>query len=111
MSDQNHPYRYGKKGLIFRLRLTPNSSRDQVYGLSRLADGNCVLKVRVRAVPEKGKANKSAVKIIAKSMGVAPSKLLLASGSKDRNKEILIADEGDQIKTVIRWLDSLEEII
>ncbi len=110
MSGQNHPYRYGKKGFVLRLRLTPNSSRDQVEGLIKLADGNCVLKVRVRAVPEKGKANKSVVKLIAKSLGLAPSKLLLASGSKDRNKEILIADESDQIRIVKTWLDTLEDI-
>jgi len=110
LSDRIYPYRCGKKGLVLRLRLTPNSSRDQVDGLIKLADGICVLKVRVRAVAEKGKANKSVVKLIAKSMGLAPSKLLLASGSKDRNKEILIADEGEQIRTVKRWLDTLEEI-
>ncbi len=110
MKGQNQPYRHGKRGLFLRLRLTPNSSRDQVEGVVRLADENCALKVYVRAVPEKGKANKSAIKLIAKSMGLAPSKLLLASGSKDRNKEILIADENDQIRTVKRWLDTLEEI-
>jgi len=110
LCDQNYPYRYGKKGLILRLRLTPNSSRDQVDGLIKLADGTCALKVRVRAIAEKGKANKSAIKLIAKSMGMASSKLLLASGNKDRNKEILITDEGEQIRTVKRWLDTLEEI-
>jgi uncharacterized protein len=110
LSDKNCPYRQVKKGLILRLRLTPNSSRDQVNGLAKMTDGNCALKVHVRAVPEKGKANKSAIKLIAKSMGLVPSKLLLASGSKGRNKEILIADDGDQIPTIKRWLDTLEEI-
>ncbi|HFC04270.1 MAG TPA: DUF167 domain-containing protein [Rhizobiales bacterium] len=93
-----------------RIRLTPNSSRDQIDGLVKMANGDCALKVRVRAVPEKGRANKSAIKLIAKSAGLAPSKFLLASGGKDRNKELLVTDEDDQIITVKRWLDTLEEI-
>ncbi len=109
MSDKNPPYRHSKKGLVLRLRLTPNSSRDQIDGLVTLASGERSLKVRVRAVPEKGKANKAAIRLIAKSIGLAPSKLSLASGGKDRNKEILIIDEGDQIKTQ-NWIETLEEI-
>lgn len=104
------PFRDGKKGLVLRLRLTPNSSRDSVDGLVTLPNEMCVLKVRVRAVPEHGKANKAVIKLIAKSIGLAPSKFSLASGSKDRNKELLIADEGCQTTKVKQWIDTLEEI-
>jgi len=109
-SDGGLPCRSGKKGLVLRLRVTPNSSRDQVEGLIKLANGNCAVKVRVRAVREKGKANKSAIRLIAKSIGMAPSKLSLASGGKDRNKELLIADESEHITSVKRWIETLEEI-
>ena len=110
MTSKKSPCRRGKKGFFIRIRLTPNSSRDQIAGLVRLASGECALKVRVRAVAEKGKANKAAIKLIAKSAGLAPSKFLLASGGKDRNKELLISDEDDHIITVKKWLDRLEEI-
>jgi len=101
-------YRERKSGLIFRVRLTPNSAFNKIDGIVTLADGACVIKVRVRAIPEKGKANQAAIKLIAKSMGLAPSKLSLASRSKDRNKELLIADEGEQIMIFKKWLNTLE---
>ena len=110
MSDENLPYRLVQKGLILRLRLTPNGSRDQIEGLLNRGYDNRVVKVRVRAVPEKGKANKAVIKLIAKSIGLAQSKISLASGHKDRNKELLIAEEGEQLMAVKKWLDTLEEI-
>jgi len=109
LSNKNPPYRLSKKGLVLRVRLTPNSSRDFIDGIVTLATGERSLKVRVRAVPEKGKANKAVIKFIAKSTGLAPSKISLASGTKDRNKELLIADEGEQIIKVKNWIDTLEE--
>ena len=110
MKVKSSPYRKTEKGLVLRLRLTPNSSRDGVDGIVHLPAGNCSLKVRVRAVAEKGKANKAAIRLIAKSTGLATSKLSLASGEKDRNKELLIAGEDDQITAVKNWLETLKDI-
>lgn len=107
---QNRVCRDSKNGLVIRLRLTPNSFRDQVDGMGMLADGRWVLKVRVRAVADKGKANKAVLKLLAKSIGIAPSKLSLASGGKDRNKEVLIADQGEYMSMAKAWLDTVEEI-
>jgi len=110
LSAHDLPCRNSKKGLVLRLRVTPNSSKDQVEGVIKLASGNSAVKVRVRAVREKGKANKSVIKLIAKSIGLAPSKFSLASGGKDRNKEVLIADEDGHRECVKRWIDTLEEV-
>lgn len=90
-----------------RLRLTPNSSRDIIDGVVQLPNGNWALKVHVRAVPEKGKANKAAVRLVAKAMGLAPSRISLATGAKDRNKELLIEDVGDQIGHAKEWLSTI----
>lgn len=102
------PYRETVKGLIIRVRLTPNSSRDAIEGLVQQADGVWALKTRVRSVPEKGKANKAVIKLIAKSMSLAPSRLSLISGQKDRNKELLVENVGDDIEQAKEWLATLQ---
>ncbi len=107
---KNSPYREAENGLVLRLRLTPTSSLDKIDGVVLLPNGNWVLKAKVRAQPEKGKANKAALRLIAKSAGLAPSKICLISGTKDRNKELHIADENEQINTVKSWLSTLEVI-
>lgn len=75
------------------VRLTPNGGRDSVDGLETAADGEEHLKVRVRAVPEKGKANLALLAFLAKALGLPKSKLSLISGETQRKKILRI--EGD----------------
>ena len=56
MSGEARPWTAREKGVVLQVRLTPKSSRDALEGVEVLADGACVLKARVRAVPEDGKA-------------------------------------------------------
>ena len=74
------------------VRLTPNGGRDAIDGLEA-ADGEEYLKVRVRAVPEKGKANQALLAFLAKTLGLAKSKLSLISGETQRKKILRI--DGD----------------
>ena len=55
MSDA--PWRATPDGVVVACRLTPKGGRDAIDGAATLADGTRVLLVRVRAVPENGKAN------------------------------------------------------
>lgn len=96
------------KGLLLRIRLTPNASCDEIGAIVTMPNDVCTVKVRVRAIPEKGKANKAVLKLVAKAIGLASSKLSLASGAKDRNKEILIEDLGEQVSMVRNWLGTIE---
>lgn len=82
------------------VRLTPRSGKDAVEGLSELADGRAVLAARVRAVPEKGKANKALEKTLADWLGVAKSRVKVVSGSTSRIKTVEIA--GDPADLVAR---------
>ena len=75
------------------VRLTPNGGRDAVDGLEAAADGDEHLKVRVSAIPEKGKANQALLAFLAKKLGLAKSKLSLISGETQRKKILRI--EGD----------------
>ena len=50
-------------GVTVTARLTPKGGRDAIDGVETLADGNTVLKVRVRAAPHEGAANEALKKI------------------------------------------------
>ena len=62
------------------MRLTPKGGRDAIDGIEQMADGRPVLKVRVRAAPSEGEANDALVRLIAKTLGVAPRAVELAGG-------------------------------
>jgi hypothetical protein len=62
------------------VRVTPNASREQVT-----IDGSRFV-IRVTCVPEDGKANKAVTKLLAKALGVAPSRLVLIRGMTGRDK-------------------------
>ena len=80
-------------GLNLHVRLTPKSSRDALEGVEILSDGNCVLKARVRAVPEDGKANVALIALAAKTLKIPASTIRLASGATSRHK--VLALDGD----------------
>ncbi len=79
--------------LVVTVRLTPKGGRDAIDGIDALADGTPVLKVRVRAAPSEGEANEALIRLMAKSIGLAPRHVSLAGGATARVKRIRI--EGD----------------
>ena len=75
------------------VRLTPNGGRDAIDGLETGADGERHVKARVSVPPEKGKANKALVALVAKWAGVSKSAVSLVSGDTQRKKILRI--DGD----------------
>lgn len=86
-----HPWRLAGDDLILALRLTPRSSTDALEGVETLSDGRSVLKARVRAVPEDGKANDALLKLLAKSLDLPRQSLSLESGATSRLKMVRVA--------------------
>lgn len=78
-----------------RLRVTPNAGRDSIEGFERLADGTEVLRIRVAAVPDKGKANTAVIALLAKALGLPRSALQLVAGETARLKTIDLPDGTD----------------
>jgi uncharacterized protein len=74
------------------VRLTPKSSRDEITGIEDFG-GEEVLKARVRALPEQGRANEALERLIAGWLKLPPSSVTVAQGGKSRTKQVLI--EGD----------------
>lgn len=89
-------WRRSKEGIVLSIRLTPKSSYDELSGIVT-HDGKAVLKARVRAVPDKGKANAALVKLIAKWLRVPASTVGLASGGKSRLKSIAVSGDTQKL--------------
>ncbi|MGE0237177.1 MAG: DUF167 family protein [Parvibaculaceae bacterium] len=77
-------------GLLF-IRVTPKSSRSEIAGLHTAADGKLSLQLKVRAQPEKGKANDAAIALLADALGLAKRAFTITSGASDRLKTVRIA--------------------
>nr|WP_295888258.1 DUF167 family protein [uncultured Devosia sp.] len=107
MSQQPKCYRLSPAGLSLFVRVTPNANRDAVEGIEIRDDGTAVLRVRVRAVPDKGKANASVVALLAKALGVPKSAISVASGETARLKTLDVAGDGEVLATRLATLSSL----
>jgi uncharacterized protein (TIGR00251 family) len=69
------------------VRLQPRARRDEIVG-----ERNGVLVVRVTAPPVDGRANAALCRLIAKAVGVAPSKVEIVRGHGSRDKVVRVAD-------------------
>jgi uncharacterized protein (TIGR00251 family) len=83
--------------LTLHVRLTPKADRDRIDGVVEVADGRRVLAARVRALPEKGAANKALEALIAKQLKIAKSSVGLMSGSTSRIKTLAIDGVSDEL--------------
>lgn len=70
-----------EKGAAFYVKAHAGSKRDGVLGVH---DG--MLKIAVTTAPEKGKANKAIIKLLAKSLSLTASDFALLSGQTNSRK-------------------------
>ena len=78
----------------FYVRLTPKGGRDAIEGWSTDTAGKQVLKARVSAPPEDGKANAALIALIARALDVKKASIKIVSGESSRMK--LIEVSGDE---------------
>ena len=76
----------------FRVRATPNASRNEVIGWEEDAQAGRTLRVRVAAPPAEGKANAEWREFLAKTLGLSKSKVVLEKGNSSRFKTFEIPD-------------------
>jgi len=72
-------------GTVFLVVAKPGAKRDDIVGLHGSS-----LKIAVTAPPEKGKANKAIVKLLAKRLRVAHSTITIIGGEMSRNKKVRV---------------------
>jgi uncharacterized protein len=92
--------RRSRNGVTLPVRLTPKSSRDELVGIEDHG-GECVLKARVRAVPEAGRANEALETLIAKWLGLPPSTVTVAHGGKSRLKQVAVTGDAEALSRLI----------
>jgi uncharacterized protein (TIGR00251 family) len=98
------PLRQGRGGLLLALRVTPGAARDEVTGLRAEADGTSLLAVKVTAPPDKGKANKAVIALLARWSGLPRSAFTLVAGETDRRKSILVSGNPAGLQALIARL-------
>lgn len=79
------PFKETKDGVILQVKVQPKAKKDEIIGLEGQA-----LKVRVKAPPEKGKANEACIKLLAKFFGIPKSQLKLLRGETSRQKVVSV---------------------
>ncbi|MDF2096399.1 DUF167 domain-containing protein [Aquibaculum arenosum] len=89
------------EGLRLSVRLQPGARSLGIEGVERLADGRAVLKVKVTAAPESGKANAALIALLAKEWKLRKSDLELIAGQKARNKTLLLRDCGTELQEML----------
>ena len=95
------PWAVTPGGLALTLRLTPKGGRDAIDGVERLADGRAVLKARVRAAASDGAANDAAARLLAATLGVAPSRVALTAGATARIKRFTVEGDGPTLMAAL----------
>lgn len=93
----------GDKILVF-VRVTPNARTNAIEHIQELSPGETVLRIKTTAQPEKGKANQSVIKMLAKAWGLPKSAFSVKTGTTDRNKVIEI--EADNPAELIARLET-----
>jgi uncharacterized protein YggU (UPF0235/DUF167 family) len=91
------PWSVAAGGLAVVVRLTPRGGRDAIEGIERRADGQSVLKARVRAAPREGEANDALMELLARAAHVPLRNVTLVSGATARIKRLMIAGDGAMI--------------
>jgi uncharacterized protein YggU (UPF0235/DUF167 family) len=76
--------------LVILVRLTPKGGRDVIEGIEQLADGQSVLKARVRAAASEGEANEALQRLMARTLDIAPRDIVLVAGRTSRIKRLLV---------------------
>ena len=71
--------------VILSLKVIPGASRDHIAGW---LDNR--LKIRVSAAPERGKANKAVVRLLAKALDLPNSSVTIVSGTTSVKKSVKI---------------------
>ena len=87
-----------EEGIVFLTKVIPGSSTTLISGL---LDG--ILKVKVSAAPEKGKANQSLKKFLAKQLNVKNNAIDIISGQTSPVKQIRVV--GISAETLLEKLN------
>ncbi|KEC55682.1 DUF167 domain-containing protein [Bartonella koehlerae] len=91
--------------IILFVYLIPKASVDKIMGIKCKDDGKRHLVIRLRAIPENGKANKALIKFLAKQWEIPSSYISLKSGGTSRYKQIYFSGYLKKLKEILQSLE------
>ncbi|MEX1084036.1 MAG: DUF167 family protein [Xanthobacteraceae bacterium] len=97
-------WRAADGGIDLAIRLTPKGGADRIEGIEQGADGRSYLKARVRAVPEKGAANRALEKLLAGWLGVPAGTVCVVAGGTSRLKTVRIQGDAEALGARVELL-------
>ncbi|MBB5073325.1 hypothetical protein HNQ69_000446 [Bartonella callosciuri] len=92
-------------GFILFVRLIPKASVDRIMGVEYRDDGKQYLVIRLRAVPEDGKANKALIKFLSKQWKIPSSCIFLKNGTTSRYKQLHFSAHLEELKEIWKSLE------
>lgn len=73
------------EGIYLLVKIIPKASKSEIVGWE-----NDRLKIRLKAIPEKGQANKELIQYLSKVLFLSKSQIIIVQGDTTRLKKILI---------------------
>jgi uncharacterized protein (TIGR00251 family) len=77
--------------LLFNVKVVPRSSKTQVAGIY-----NGMIKIRLSAVPEKGKANEALIDFLSDKLNVPKAYVTITSGLTAKVKQVSVKNVTEQ---------------
>ena len=94
-------------GARLALRVTPNAARSAIEGVETRPGAGAQLRLRVHAAPEKGKANRAALALLAEALGAPASSFCVMAGETARDKIVLWRGDPAQCAAALSaWLEA-----
>ena len=81
----------GPRTARLKVKVVPGSSRNEIVGWLGEA-----LKIKVTAPPERGKANKAVVELLAAALGIATDDVIVVSGHASPSKIVAVSGMDDE---------------
>lgn len=71
---------------LIRVKITPNSPKNELFNILE----DWTLKIRIKSIPEKGKANKELIKFLSKELDTLKENIDIVAWASDQLKIIKI---------------------
>lgn len=81
---------FPSKNGYLRIKVIPKSNRTEVAEVMIDAEGVETIKIRIKAAPEKGKANAELLKFLAKTLKISKDQISIISGKTEQLKLLKI---------------------
>jgi len=86
LSRPRLPFEKTEKGVVFKVKVEPRSSRRMVAGLHGDA-----LKIKLTSAPVEGKANEELIEFLSDLLGVKKSSIKILQGQSSKQKLVEVA--------------------